>query len=108
MEVGRGPYQRLQALARRPSIPCRSQMPVVKLSPFLAKLILELDSQQKDPAEIAQILNLKKILVSTILAYRKSQEAKATEVLANEVLPQADVRIPEESPSASQTNVEAE
>lgn len=39
-----------------------------KLSNSLAKLVLELNDQQKDVAEIAQILNLKRVQVSTILA----------------------------------------
>jgi len=43
----------------------------VKVSNSLAKLVLDLSDQQKDAAEIAQILNLKKVQVSTILALNR-------------------------------------
>src|SRR5579859_3933634 len=63
-------------------------MPVAKLSNSLAKLILDLDDQQKDAAEIAQMLNLKKVQVSTILAYYKSARVEsATDLLVDDMLP---------------------
>ncbi len=43
-------------------------MPIHKVSDKIAKLVFDLDEQEKAPAEIAQILNLKKVQVSTILA----------------------------------------
>jgi DNA phosphorothioation-dependent restriction protein DptH len=46
-------------------------MPPPKVPNSVAKLVLELADQQKEPAEIAQMLNLKKVQVSTILAYHK-------------------------------------
>ena len=44
-------------------------MPPSKVPHSVVKLVLELADQQKEPAEIAQILNLKKVHVSTLLAY---------------------------------------
>jgi len=52
-------------------------MPPSKVPNSVAKLILELAEQQKEPAEIAQILNLKKVQVSTLLAYHRVIENKA-------------------------------
>jgi DNA phosphorothioation-dependent restriction protein DptH len=54
-------------------------MPPSKVPHSVAKLVLELADQQKEPAEIAQILNLKKVQVSTLLAYHKQLETKADE-----------------------------
>lgn len=54
-------------------------MPPSKVPNSVAKLVLELADQQKEPAEIAQILNLKKVQVSTLLAYHKQRETKADE-----------------------------
>jgi hypothetical protein len=42
-----------------------------KIPNSVSKLILELANQQKDPAEIARILNLKKVQVTTLLAYHQ-------------------------------------
>jgi hypothetical protein len=44
-------------------------MPPSKVSHSVVKLVLELADQQKEPAGIAQILNLKEVQVSTLLAY---------------------------------------
>src|SRR5438309_2643092 len=52
-------------------------MPPSKVPYSVAKLILELADQEKEPAEIAQILNLKKVQVTTLLAYHKLVESKA-------------------------------
>ena len=52
-------------------------MPPPKVPNSVAKLVLELADQQKEPAEIAQILNLKKVQVSTLLAYHKQLENKS-------------------------------
>ena len=52
-------------------------MPPSKVPNSVAKLILELADQRRNPAEIAQILNLKKVQVSTLLAYHKQLEHKA-------------------------------
>ena len=54
-------------------------MPPSKVPNSVAKLVLELADQQKEPAEIAQILNLKKVQVSTLLAYHKQLETKTHE-----------------------------
>jgi len=43
--------------------------PPSKVSNSVTRLVLELAAQQKDPAEIAQMLNLKTVQVSTLLAY---------------------------------------
>jgi hypothetical protein len=53
-------------------------MPPPRVPNSVVKLVLELADQQKDPAEIAQMLNLKKVQVSTLLAYHK-QVAKKPE-----------------------------
>lgn len=65
-------------------------MPPSKVPSSVAKLVLELADQQKEPAEIAQILNLKKVQVSTLLAYHKQVETKADETADS-----ADVELPE-------------
>ena len=54
-------------------------MPPSKVPNSVAKLVIELADQQKEPAEIAQILNLKKVQVSTLLAYHKQLETKTHE-----------------------------
>ena len=51
-------------------------MPPSKIPNSVSKLILELADQQKEPAEIAQILNLKKVQVTTLLAYHRLVESK--------------------------------
>src|SRR5580698_6150453 len=57
-------------------------MPPLKVPNSVAKLVFELADQQKDPAEIAQMLNLKKIQVSTLLAYHKQRtNSEAEEVV---------------------------
>jgi hypothetical protein len=56
-------------------------MPIEKLPGKIAELVLDLEQQDKTPAEIAQILNLKKVQVSTILAAKK---------LASSELPQKE------------------
>lgn len=53
-------------------------MPPPRVPNSVVKLVLELADQQKDAAEIAQMLNLKKVQVSTLLAYHK-QVAKKPE-----------------------------
>jgi polynucleotide 5'-kinase involved in rRNA processing len=60
-------------------------MPIKRLPESVAQLIYELGAQQKEPGEIAQILNLKKVQVSTVLAHRKLQQAKAAELAREEV-----------------------
>lgn len=67
-------------------------MPPSKIPNSVAKLVLELADQQKEPAEIAQILNLKKVQVSTLLAYHKQLETK-TQAQAAE--PTTEVELPE-------------
>src|SRR5579863_2373235 len=67
-------------------------MPPSKVPNSVAKLVLELADQQKEPAEIAQILNLKKVQVSTLLAYHKQLETK-TQAQAAE--PTTEVELPE-------------
>src|SRR5215472_4936580 len=82
-----------------------------KVPSSVAKLVLELADQQKEPAEIAQILNLKKVQVSTLLAYHKQLETKA---VAQEAEP-TEVELPEpveapievEPPSPKQVVIEA-
>lgn len=64
-------------------------MPLSKLSNSIAKLVLDLDRQQKNSAEIAQILNLKRVQVSTILAYHKSQQAKSEELFDQTLPPES-------------------
>jgi DNA phosphorothioation-dependent restriction protein DptH len=54
-------------------------MPPSKVPSSVAKLVLELADQQKEPAEIAQILNLKKVQVSTLLAYHQQLGKKSEE-----------------------------
>src|SRR6516225_6219798 len=66
-------------------------MPPSKVPNSVAKLVLELADQQKEPAEIAQILNLKKVQVSTLLAYHKQREAKADAEAAEPI----EVELPE-------------
>src|SRR6266404_643714 len=51
-------------------------MPPSKIPNSVSKLILELADQQKEPAEIAQILNLKKVQVTTLLAYHRLVQSK--------------------------------
>jgi DNA phosphorothioation-dependent restriction protein DptH len=51
-------------------------MPPSKLPNSVAKLVVELAEQQKEPAEIAQILNIKKVQVTTLLAYHRQIENK--------------------------------
>lgn len=46
-------------------------MPIEKLSDKIAKLVFDLEEQEKAPGEIAQILSLKKVQVSTILASKR-------------------------------------
>src|SRR5215472_10840448 len=65
-------------------------MPPSKVPSSVVKLVLELADQQKDPAEIAQMLNLNKVQVSTLLAYHKQVETKADETADS-----ADVELPE-------------
>jgi Helicase HerA, central domain len=60
-------------------------MPSAKLSNSLAKLVIELNDQQKDPGEIAQILNLKKVQVSTILAFHKVRNPLASKDVLSEI-----------------------
>lgn len=67
-------------------------MPPSKVPSSVVKLVLELADQQKEPAEIAQILNLKKVQVSTLLAYHKQLEIK-THAQAAE--PSTEVDLPE-------------
>src|SRR6266446_4138502 len=67
-------------------------MPPSKVPSSVAKLVLELADQQKEPAEIAQILNLKKVQVSTLLAYHRQLETK-TQAQAAE--PTTEVELPE-------------
>jgi len=63
-------------------------MPPSKVPNSVAKLILELADQQRNPAEIAQILNLKKVQVSTLLAYHKLRDSKTQVVDAEPVAPE--------------------
>ena len=44
-------------------------MPPSKVPHSVVKFVLELADQQKEPAEIVQILNLRKVQVSILLAY---------------------------------------
>jgi DNA phosphorothioation-dependent restriction protein DptH len=78
-------------------------MPPPKVPNSVAKLVVELADQQKEPAEIAQILNLKKVQVSTLLAYHKQLETK-TQAQAEE--PTVEAELPEPVQGAS-TEVEA-
>jgi DNA phosphorothioation-dependent restriction protein DptH len=68
-------------------------MPPSKVPSSVVKLVLELADQQKEPAEIAQILNLKKVQVSTLLAYHMQLERK-TQAQEAELSP-AEVELPE-------------
>lgn len=52
-------------------------MPPPRVPNSVFKLVLELADQQKDPAEIAQMLNLKKVQVTALLAYHKQQANKS-------------------------------
>lgn len=54
-------------------------MPVHRISDSVTEQIINLSSQDKTPAEIAQILNLKKLQVSAILAHRSIKETTPTE-----------------------------
>ncbi len=64
-------------------------MPPSKVPQSVAKLIFEL-ADQKEPAEIAQILNLKKVQVSTLLAYNKQLQTKT-----HEAAERSEVELPE-------------
>jgi DNA phosphorothioation-dependent restriction protein DptH len=86
-------------------------MPPSKIPNSVSKLILELADQQKDPAEIAQMLNLKKVQVSTLLAYHKqltkSEAEEVVEAEAEEVEEASSV--PDETPATDvSTNNHAE
>jgi DNA phosphorothioation-dependent restriction protein DptH len=70
-------------------------MSAVKVSNSLAKLVLELSDQQKDVAEIAQILNLKKVQVSTILAFHRVRSS----------FPASDISVDSESTHLVETTV---
>jgi DNA phosphorothioation-dependent restriction protein DptH len=76
-------------------------MPPSKIPNSVSKLILELADQQKDPAEIAQMLNLKKVQVSTLLAYHKQlnkpDTEEAVEAEAEEV--EEATSVPDEVPA---------
>jgi hypothetical protein len=64
----------------------RSHMPIQRLPESVAKLIWELGEQQKNPGEIAQMLNLKKVQVSTVLAHHRLQQVKSAELAHEEAL----------------------
>ena len=78
-----------------------------KIPNSVSKLILELADQQKDPAEIARILNLKKVQVTTLLACynvverkERTQEVEASATSATDepiqsVLEDEDVEEPQ-------------
>jgi hypothetical protein len=77
-------------------------MPIQRLPESVAQLIYELGAQQKEPGEIAQILNLKKVQVSTVLAHRKLQQAKSAE-MAREEIPEQAVAVASDTPRTDET-----
>ncbi|MBA2679921.1 MAG: DUF87 domain-containing protein [Ktedonobacteraceae bacterium] len=76
-------------------------MPLPKVPNSVAKLVLELAAQQKDPAEIAQMLNLKRVQVSTLLAYHKQLNQPEVE---EAVEPEEATSVPDEVPATIPTN----
>jgi DNA phosphorothioation-dependent restriction protein DptH len=75
-------------------------MPPPKVPNSIAKLVLELADQQKEPAEIAQMLNLKKVQVSTLLAYHKQlTKSEAEEVVEAEAEEVEATSVPDEVPA---------
>ena len=62
-------------------------MPPSKVPSSVAKLVIELADQQKDPAEIAQMLNLKKVQVSTLLVPRLPKHSGFFQVYGNVIIP---------------------
>jgi DNA phosphorothioation-dependent restriction protein DptH len=74
-------------------------MPPPKVPNSVAKLVLELADQQKEPAEIAQILNLKKVQVSTLLAYHKQLNHPELEEVAEAEDVEEETSVPDEVPA---------
>jgi DNA phosphorothioation-dependent restriction protein DptH len=78
-------------------------MPPSKIPNSVSKLVFELADQQKDPAEIAQMLNLKKVQVSTLLAYHKQRTKSEAEEEVVESEAEAEVEeaasVPDEVPT---------